>query len=277
MSNRRPAFPVSFTRRQFLYCSTLAVAGMTLTGYAGSRPRRVSPNEKLNLAGVGAGGKGGGDMRCCSDENIVALCDVNEASAAAARRKYPQARFYKDFRVMLEKEKSIDAVDIATPDHMHAAIAAMAMKMGKHVYCQKPLTHDVYEARVLRDLARKHKVATQMGNQGSASDGLRRAVEVVHSGLIGPVRHAYVWTNRPIWRQGLDRTGGKRPGAGGSGLGSAGWGRRRGAPSRPSGPRRSLVAVVKFTSRGCGEVGWTSAPAPWATWPVIPSTGPFVR
>ena len=206
------ASPVtSLTRRQFLYCSALAVGGTALTGYAGAGPRSVSPNEKLNIAGVGAGGKGSGDLRCCSNENIVALCDVNEASAAATRQKYPQARFYKDFRVMLEKEKSIDAVDIATPDHMHATIAAMAIKMGKHVYCQKPLTHDVYEARILRDLAREHKVATQMGNQGSASDGLRRAVEVVHSGLIGPVRQAYVWTNRPIWRQGLERPEGSDP------------------------------------------------------------------
>jgi predicted dehydrogenase len=160
---------------------------------------------------MGAGGKGASDLRCCSGENIVALCDVNEDSAAATRRKFPQARFYKDYRVMLEKEKSIDAVDVATADHMHAAIAAMAIKMGKHVYCQKPLTHDVYEARMLRDLAREYKVATQMGNQGSASDGLRRAVEVVHSGLIGPVRQAYVWTNRPIWRQGMERPEGSDP------------------------------------------------------------------
>jgi predicted dehydrogenase len=211
MSKLQSSSLVSVTRRQFIYYSALAAGGTALTGYARPRPRRVSPNDKLNIAGVGAGGKGAGDLRCCSDENIVALCDVSEASAAATRKKFPQARFYKDFRVMLEKEKSIDAVDIATPDHMHAAIAAMAIKMGKHVYCQKPLTHDVYEARTLRDLARKYKVATQMGNQGSASDGLRRAVEVVHSGLIGPVRQAYVWTNRPIWRQGMVRPEGSDP------------------------------------------------------------------
>src|ERR1051325_7946376 len=199
------------TRRQFIYYSALATSATTLPLYAKPRPRQVSPNEKLNIAGVGAGGKGAGDLRCCSSENIVALCDVNEQSAAATRQKYPQAKFYKDFRVMLEKEKSIDAVDVATPDHMHAVIAATAIKMGKHVYCQKPLTHDVYEARKLRELAREYKVATQMGNQGSASDGLRRAVEVVHAGLIGPVRQAYVWTNRPIWRQGLDRPPGSDP------------------------------------------------------------------
>jgi predicted dehydrogenase len=201
----------SVTRRQFIYFSALAAGGAALTGCLHPRPRRVSANEKLNIAGVGAGGKGGSDLRCCSDENIVALCDVNEACAAATRAKYPNARFYKDYRVMLEKEKSIDAVDIATPDHMHAPAAAMAIKMGKHVYCQKPLTHDVYEARVLRSLAREYGVATQMGNQGSASDGLRRAVEVVHAGLIGQVRQAYVWTNRPLWRQGMERPAGSDP------------------------------------------------------------------
>jgi predicted dehydrogenase len=201
----------SVTRRQFIYYSALAASGAALTGYAKPQPRRISPNEKLNIAGVGAGGKGASDLRCCSDENIVALCDVNEASAAATRAKFPNAKFYKDYRVMLEKEKSIDAVDIATADHMHAVIAATAIKMGKHVYCQKPLTHDVYEARMLRSLAREYGVATQMGNQGSASDGLRRAVEVVHAGLIGPVRQAYVWTNRPVWRQGMERPEGTDP------------------------------------------------------------------
>lgn len=211
MSTRQASSFVSINRRQFITYSALAAGGTALTGYARPGPRRVSPNEKLNIAGVGAGGKGASDLRCCSEENIVALCDVNEDRAAATRQKFPNARFYRDYRVMLEKEKSIDAVDIATADHMHAAIAAMAIKMGKHVYCQKPLTHDVYEARVLRDLARKHGVATQMGNQGSASDGLRRAVEVVHAGLIGPVRQAYVWTNRPLWRQGMERPAGSDP------------------------------------------------------------------
>ena len=211
MSKLQSSALASITRRQFIYYSALAASAASLASHATPRPRRLSPNEKLNIAIAGAGGKGSSDLRCCSGENIVALCDVSEKAAASARRDYPQAKFYKDYRVMLEKEKSIDAVDVATPDHMHATIAAMAIKMGKHVYCQKPLTHDVYEARLLRDLARKHKVATQMGNQGSASDGLRRAVEVVHAGLIGPVRQAYVWTNRPIWRQGMERPAGTDP------------------------------------------------------------------
>src|SRR5262249_33770059 len=115
------------------------------------------------------------------------------------------------YRKMLEQEKSIDAVIIATPDHMHAMIASAAMKMGKHVYCQKPLTQTVYEARLLRDLAKKHRVATQMGNQGSAEDGLRRAVEVIQAGTIGSVREVHVWSNRPIWPQGMDRPAGSDP------------------------------------------------------------------
>src|SRR4029450_9748244 len=111
--------------------------------------------------------------------NIVAICDVDEKQAAGARERYPKATFYKDFRKMLEKEKTLDALTLSTPDHLHATVAAMAIKLGKHVYCQKPLTQTVYESRLLRKLAKDYKVATQMGNQGSAEDGLRRAVEIV--------------------------------------------------------------------------------------------------
>ncbi len=211
MPSNQPPRTSAITRRRFIYYSALAAGATALTGHARPQPRRVSPNAKLNIGCVGCGGKGSSDIHWCSSENIVALCDVSQTALDRQRQNHPDAKVYKDFRQMLEKEKSLDAIDIATPDHMHAAIAAMAIKMGKHVYCQKPLTHDVYEARMLRDLARKYKVATQMGNQGSASDGLRRAVEVVHAGLIGPVRQAYVWTNRPIWPQGLDRPTGSDP------------------------------------------------------------------
>ena len=210
----KPVVPSSLplTRRRFIYTSVLATGATIITGPTfAAAPKKLSANDKLNIGAVGCNGKGSSDIRCCSTENIVALCDVDEDRAREARSRYPNARFYKDYRQMLDKEKSLDAIDVATPDHMHAVIAATAIKMGKHVYCQKPLTHDVYEARVLRELAKKHKVATQMGNQGSASDGLRRAVEVVQSGIIGQVRHAYVWTNRPIWRQGLDRPPGSDP------------------------------------------------------------------
>ena len=211
MSNNTPS-SLPMTRRRFIYRSALAAGATVVTGplWAAS-PRTLSPSDKLNIGCVGCAGKGSSDIEWCSSENIVALCDVSQNALDRQKQKFPNAKVYKDYREMLEKEKSLDAIDIATPDHMHAVIASMAIKMGKHVYCQKPLTHDVYEARVLRDLAKKHKVATQMGNQGSASDGLRRAVEVVQSGLVGPVRQAYVWTNRPIWAQGMDRPAGSDP------------------------------------------------------------------
>jgi hypothetical protein len=203
----------SLTRRQFLYYSALAASAAGLTGCMSAKPRRISANDKLNIGVVGTSGKGSSDTDHCAEagENIVALCDVDEGSAAGARKKYPQAKFYKDFRKMLEAEKTLDAVIVATPDHTHAAIASMAMRMGRHVYCQKPLTQTVYEARLLRKLAKDNRVATQMGNQGSAEDGLRRAVEVIQAGIIGPVRQVYVWSNRPIWPQGMQRPAGEDP------------------------------------------------------------------
>src|ERR1043166_3620009 len=199
------------TRRQFIYASTLAASAITFTSFGKPPPRRISPNEKLNIASVGVGGKGDSDLNCCSEENIVALCDVDQHTLDRAHQKYPQANVYKDFRKMLEKEKSIDAVLVSTPDHCHAIIAATAIKMGKHVYCQKPLTQTVYEARLLRKLAKEYGVATQMGNQGSSEDGLRRAVEIVQAGLIGSVKQVHVWRNRPIWPQGMDRPEGQDP------------------------------------------------------------------
>src|SRR5439155_15545375 len=189
MSKLKSSPMTSLTRRQFIYYSALAAAGAsTLTGCAG---RRRSSNEKLNIGVVGVSGKGASDIQCCSGENIVALCDVDGKSLEGAHAKHPKAATYKDFRKMLEKEKTLDAVIVATPDHLHATVAAMAIRMGKHVYCQKPLTQTVYEARLLRRLAKEYNVATQMGNQGSAEDGLRRAVEVVQAGLLGPVRQVH--------------------------------------------------------------------------------------
>lgn len=208
---RKTAAPrASMTRRQFIYYSAAAAAAAaTLSGCTRPRARVVSANEKLNIGVVGTAGKGASDTDHCAGENIIALCDVDEDIASKPRQKYPNAKFYKDFRTMLEKEKSLDAVIVATPDHLHATIAAMAIRMGKHVYCQKPLTQTVYEARLLRKLAKEYNVATQMGNQGSAEDGLRRAVEVIQGGLIGSVREVHVWSNRPIWPQGMDRPAGE--------------------------------------------------------------------
>src|SRR5262249_52630169 len=171
-----------------------------------------SPNEKLNFACIGVGGKGSSDTDHVGQlGNVVALCDIDdntlnakaeETSKDKKTKKFPHAKKYNDFRKMLEEmDKQIDAVTVSTPDHTHAPTSVMAMRMGKHVYCQKPLTHDVYEARMMKEIANKNKVATQMGNQGTAENGLRHAVEIVQAGGIGPVSEAHVWTNRPIWPQ----------------------------------------------------------------------------
>src|SRR5665213_3023029 len=197
------------SRRQFIKYGSLATGGAILTGPYLLRGQNL--NSRLNIAQIGLGVKGMSDAQWCGTENLVALCDVNSQQMDQIKQFIPSANTYKDWRQLFDKEKSLDAVDIAVPDHSHAIIAAAAIKMGKHVYCQKPLTHDVSEARLLRDLARQYKVATQMGNQGSASDGLRRAVELVQAGLLGPVHKAYVWTNRPIWPQGYDRPAGTDP------------------------------------------------------------------
>jgi hypothetical protein len=203
----------SLTRRRFLYYSALASAAVTAFPAIGKpRPRMPGSGEKLRIGAVGAGGKGSSDIQHCSTEDIVAICDADEHQAADARKKHPNAKYYQDWREMLEKEeKNIDAVTVSTPDHLHAIIASAAIKMGKHVYCQKPLTQTVYEARYLRKLAKEYKVVTQMGNQGSSEDGLRRAVEVIQGGVIGPVKQIHVWTNRPIWPQGITRPPGEDP------------------------------------------------------------------
>jgi hypothetical protein len=202
----------SLTRRQFLYYSALAVSATALPYVARSSGRKLGAGDKLRIAAIGGGGKGGSDIDCCNSEEIVAIADIDEKKAAESIQKHPNAKFYFDWREMLEKEgKNIDAVTVSTPDHMHALAASAAIKMGKHVYCQKPLTQTVYEARHLRNLAKKHGVVTQMGNQGSSEDGLRRAVEVVQAGLIGPVKQIHVWSNRPIWPQGIGRPEGEDP------------------------------------------------------------------
>jgi len=203
----------SFSRRQFLVYSAIAAAGVSaLTGCSTPRPRRLGAGDKLRIACVGVGGKGHSDVSHCGKEEIVALCDADERQAVQTRKQFPKAKFYFDWREMLEKEEdNIDAVTVSTPDHLHAIIASRAIKMGKHVYCQKPLTQTVYEARYLRKLANDYKVVTQMGNQGSSEDGLRRAVELVQGGVIGPVRQIHVWTNRPIWPQGITRPPGQDP------------------------------------------------------------------
>jgi predicted dehydrogenase len=179
-------------------------------GGAGQTP----PSEKLNIAGIGVGGRGADDLSELESENIVALCDVDDARAAETYKRYPAARRYKDFRRMLDKEdKNIDAVMVATPDHTHAAASMAAIRRGKHVYCEKPLTHTIHESRQLARAAREAKVATQMGNQGQAFEGPRLLSEWIAAGAIGGVREVHVWSNRPagMWPQGAKRPEGTPP------------------------------------------------------------------
>ncbi len=193
-----PTFSKSYSRREILGGAAAATFAFNFL------PARVwGANERLRFAGIGIGGKGSGDIdQAGALGDVVALCDCDDKQLDAKLKKFPGAKTYHDFRRMLdEMEGKVDAVTISTPDHTHALAAAMAIKRGMHVYVQKPLTHDVWEARWLRDLARKHKVATQMGNQGTAEDGLRRGVEVIRSGALGTVREVHVWTNRPVWPQ----------------------------------------------------------------------------
>lgn len=201
-----------FSRRKFIKTYSTAAAAAVMSGPYLVRGQNL--NSKINIAVIGAGGKGSSDTDQCAQigGNIVGLCDVDANTLTKRSAKYPQARLFRDYRNMLERmDKSIDAVTVSTPDHMHALASVMAMKMGKHVFCQKPLTHSVYEARMMRDLAAQNKLATQMGNQGSATPGLRRAVELIQAGVIGPVHELHVWSNRPVWPQGIDRPEGSDP------------------------------------------------------------------
>jgi predicted dehydrogenase len=201
-------------RRRFIYSSALA-AGALATGTATALPKvnYKSPNEKLDIGGIGAAGRGGDDIGGVSSENIVAICDVDSNHLADAGKNHPGARLYADYRVMLEKEKSLDGVTIGIPDHHHAPAAMMAMSLGKHVYCEKPLTHTVWEARQMAIAARKYKVATQMGNQGHCGEGNRELCEMIWAGAIGQVREVHCWTDRckGMWTQGLVRPPGSDP------------------------------------------------------------------
>jgi predicted dehydrogenase len=189
-------------RRRFLHSTAAAGAGFWVAQSVAAQESK-SPNEKLNMASIGVGGKGTSDMQHASNYgNMVAVCDCDEGPLNGALKRFPNAKAYTDFRKMFdEMGKSIDAVTVSTPDHTHAPASIMAMRLGKHVYCQKPLTHTVYEARLMRTLAEEKKLCTQMGNQGTAENGLRTAVEAVRAGVIGQVKEVHVWTNRPIWPQ----------------------------------------------------------------------------
>ncbi|MDX1938643.1 MAG: Gfo/Idh/MocA family oxidoreductase [Flavihumibacter sp.] len=201
------------SRRNFIRNSTVTAAGFFIV------PRHVlgrgfiAPSDKLNIAGIGVGGKGSSDLMEFAKSpkvNIVALCDVDDRQAKGSVKQFSKATYYKDFREMLEKEKNnIDACSISTPDNTHAVATLAAMQLGKHVYTQKPLTHDIYEARILTQAAKKYKVVTQMGNQGGSGDGVRRTKELIDAGMIGDVTRVDCWTNRPVWPQGIPTPTGK--------------------------------------------------------------------
>jgi predicted dehydrogenase len=195
----------AISRRRFLGSAAAAAAFTIVPRHVLGGPRFVPPSEKLNIACIGVGGMGANDVQAVSSENIVALCDVDWSRAANTFEAYPQVRKYRDFRKMLEAEaKNIDAVTVSTPDNTHAVIAMTAIKMGKHVYCQKPLCHDVAEVRRLTLAAREQGVMTQMGTQIHATEGLKLLVEMIRSGVIGKVRKVDLWS-------GKDWGGGTRP------------------------------------------------------------------
>ncbi len=210
---KQPAPPTGVSRRKFIHHAALAAATVQIV-----QPRvlgrggETAPNSRLNIAGVGIGGQGGHDVGQFPNDNIVALCDVDWRHAAGTFKKFPNAKQFKDYRVMLDEMKEIDAVVVGTPDHIHAFASMAAIQHGKHVYCEKPLTHSVWEARQVTQAARAAKRSTQMGNQGQASEETRRLCELVWSGAIGKVLEAHIWTDRPskglfeeYWPQGVDR------------------------------------------------------------------------
>ena len=219
-----PFFPADFPTDFVLECSMLAkrnrrrflreaalsslVLGAAPTVFA--KPD-VSPSEKLNIASIGVGGRGGANTRAMENENLIALCDVDTDRLGGAGRRYPSARKYVDFRELLDKEKELDAVVVSTPDHCHAFASVPAMRKGLHCYCEKPLTHSIWEARLMAETAKKHKVVTHMGTSAQSSEGHCRTVEMIRAGAIGDVTSAHVWTNRPIWPQGMDRPAGEDP------------------------------------------------------------------
>lgn len=195
------------SRRDFLKKSSAIIAGLTIVpSHTIAGLGHKAPSDKLNIAGIGIGGKGHVNIKAMDTENIVALCDVDWGYSKKVFDEYPNAKKFYDWREMLDQmDKSIDAVMIATADHSHAAIAAHSITLGKHVFCQKPLTHSIYESRLLTKLAQTYQVATQMGNQGNSCPEVRDICEWIWNGEIGEVREVHSWTNRPLWPQGLTR------------------------------------------------------------------------
>jgi predicted dehydrogenase len=240
------------TRRDFLRATAVTGASLLSGAVFAQDPANTSANDKVDFACIGVGGKGDSDTADAARfGNVVAVCDVDENMLAGALKKYPNARPYTDFRKMLdEMNKSVDAVTVSTPDHTHAPAAAMAMRMGKHCFCQKPLTHTIYEARRLGEIARQMKVATQMGNQGTADGGLRKNAALVRAGALGKVKEVHVWTDRPIWPQGVPRPAAALPPP------SLRWSEWLGpAPFRPYGPGYHTFGWRGWWDFGTGALG----------------------
>jgi len=248
------------TRRAFLAAATsmalLAGCATSKPNTAKVVPRRVSPNGRLNIACIGVGGKGRDDTLSCAAEkelaNIVALCDVDDKNAEESFYRLPDAKRYKDYRKMLEEmDREIDAVTVTTPDHTHAPAAYMAMKMGKHVRVQKPLTHTIAEARLLARTAKETGVVTAMGNQGHCSNAIRELCEIVWSGAIGDVKEVHAWTDRPIWPQGIEKPLDEKPVRA-----TMDWDLWLGAaPARPYNPGYAPFKWRGWWDFGCGAIG----------------------
>ena len=243
-----------YTRRQFLRSTTTGALSIAVLPQFVRAAGGNSPNNKLNIACVGVGGRGADDIDALKSENIVALCDVDWQRAADTFARFPTAKKYRDFREMLDQEKNIDAVLVATPDHNHAVVSMAAIKHGKHVYCEKPLTRTVHEARALAQAAREAKVVTQMGNQGMAFEGNRLINEWIADGAIGEVREVHAWSDRPThrgkkelyWAQAIERPKDRPPVPA-----TLDWDVWLGpAPWRPYHP-----AYVPFTWRGWWDFG----------------------
>jgi predicted dehydrogenase len=198
-----------FSRRLFIRNASIAASGVMIVPRHVLGKGFIAPSDRLVIAQIGVGGKGQDDIdhfAATGKAEIGYLCDVDDRQVAEYRKKFPKAKFYKDYREMFSHEaKSIDGVSVATPDHTHAVAAMAAMQLNKHVYVQKPLTHDIYEARMLTEAAHRYKVVTQMGNQGASGDGVRQLQDWYNAGLLGEINTIYCYTDRPIWPQGIPR------------------------------------------------------------------------
>ena len=200
----------NITRRSFVKTAASGSVGYTiLPAFTISGLGHVVPSDKLLIAAVGCGGEGADDIRHYAiapkkNAEIAFLCDVDDRMAAPRRKEFPKAKFYNDWREMFDREsKNFDAVSVAIPDHNHAIVGMSAMQLKKHLYLQKPLTHDIYEARILTRAAEKYKVVTQMGDQGASCDGMRTLREWIEADILGEIKKVYCWTDRPVWPQGI--------------------------------------------------------------------------